>query len=845
MATVHFSLLGQKEMQGLVELDNLKFVNLIVHADGDVCFNETVCFDDFNDFVFILKNMEKALSKLRDLLNSQLNDKRNVSRTIVNVVNTTVRCKKGVSESFMSVFSRISCYEDVKYFFLVALRAEIMKGEHNEKFLKNFFDLLKAIPAPKVENRELLFSYEEAMSMHNEMCYSATLHIFSQCWVNFIRNKLPPSLHCECLLWIDMHILAVVDCPLYFTDFVISSFAMGFPLNAAALGSLKHLILICNISYPKLYTAMYNLLQPEIFKLSFRLHFYSVLDTFMHSTHLPTYLVAAFIKKLSRLSLRAPLDSCIILLGLIRNWLIRHPTCQFLVNRQAEQLQIKNDPYNMDELNPQLSNAMESFLWEVKTLKNHYNEEVANMANFVDQLLPSKEVPLKMESAVERVFNKSLLRFDVLLFFRNMDQENEFIKKHKMPSFPLNSADVDKAELLTSAGTVHILYNSEDEEKSESTWETLHGQIDSLPFLEQQSWQKNDFEFSCMKQSIEQAVSNGFFPVRLSGRSFGSYLVLDEEKNHVGIFKPKDEEEYATRNPSWMGYFQKMFRLRCPRRGCILANQAYLSEVGASIVDEYLDLKIVPKTKVAYLASPTFNYSSAEKRKAEQQRERISGVNLPDKVGSLQCVVEGFQPCTFWLKEFASKKLLDDKLQYELQLLFERVIILDYIIRNTNRTAENLLISYNDTRRGDENYAINMAAVDNRYAFPYRHPKRRRPYTYYWATLPLAKKPFSNETRSFILRKLNDMNYMSSLFLQLKSLFELDENFDKNYFTLQIMLMHGQIFNLKMALENRETPYELVKRRPVYIVPHPDDFTLPAGFLTDKLLQWLKRICRK
>ncbi|OUC48899.1 hypothetical protein D917_05883, partial [Trichinella nativa] len=148
----------------------------------------------------------------------------------------------------------------------------------------------------------------------------------------------------------------------------------------------------------------------------------------------------------------------------------------------------------------------------------------------------------------------------------------------------------------------------------------------------------------------EQAVKNGFFPTRIEDSSFGSYLVLDEEKNRVGIFNPKDEEEYATRNPSRIGWLQKMFRLCCPRRGCILANQAYLSEVGASIVDECLDLKIVPKTKVAYLASPTFNYSSAEKRKAEQQREHISGVNLPNKVGSLQCVVEGFQPCTFWLK---------------------------------------------------------------------------------------------------------------------------------------------------------------------------------------------------
>ncbi|KAL1243611.1 Phosphatidylinositol 4-kinase type 2-alpha [Trichinella spiralis] len=421
-----------------------------------------------------------------------------------------------------------------------------------------------------------------------------------------------------------------------------------------------------------------------------------------------------------------------------------------------------------------------------------------------------------------------------------MDQENEFIKKDEMPSFAHNSTDVEKAELLTSGDTVHIVYNGEKYDDRESTWETLHGQDGSLLFLKQQSWQKNDFQFSCMKKSIEQAVKNGFFPTRIEDSSFGSYLVLDEEKNRVGIFNPKDEEEYATRNPSRIGWLQKMFRLCCPRRGCILANQAYLSEVGASIVDECLDLKIVPKTKVAYLASPTFNYSSAEKRKAEQQREHISGVNLPDKVGSLQCVVEGFQPCTFWLKVFASKKLLDDELKYELQLLFERVIILDYIIRNTNRTAENLLISYNDTRKGDENYAVNMAAVDNRYAFPYRHPRRRRPYTYYWATLPLAKRPFSNETRSFILRRLNDAKRMSSLFEHLKKLFELDENFDQDYFKLQMMLMQGQIFNLKMALENGETPYELVERCPIYVHTHPDDITLPMNIVTDKTLHLMK-----
>ena len=48
-----------------------------------------------------------------------------------------------------------------------------------------------------------------------------------------------------------------------------------------------------------------------------------------------------------------------------------------------------------------------------------------------------------------------------------------------------------------------------------------------------------------------------------------------------------------------------------------MPNQGYLSEVGASIVDEKLQLNIVPKTKVRYLCcshysflSPIVTYSS-------------------------------------------------------------------------------------------------------------------------------------------------------------------------------------------------------------------------------------------
>ncbi|KRZ78761.1 Structural maintenance of chromosomes protein 6 [Trichinella papuae] len=417
---------------------------------------------------------------------------------------------------------------------------------------------------------------------------------------------------------------------------------------------------------------------------------------------------------------------------------------------------------------------------------------------------------------------------NALQFFCDMDQFNEFIRNDEAPSYEQNSTDIIKAKLLTSGDTLHVLNNNEDQDESESTWQTLLGPDGSLVFLAQEKWQKDDGEFLRMKISIEEAVKNGLYPTRIPACSYGSYLVSDEDANSVAIFNPKDEEKYAIRNPSWKAYFQKMFYLCRPGRGFLLANQRYLSEVGASIVDEYLNLKVVPKTKVAYLASPTFCYSSKVKRKAKTLMENTSDVKLPNKVGSLQCLVEGFKPSKFWLKQFASKQPLSDELQYELKLQFERVVVMDYMIRNMNRTAENLLIRYDDRQRGDRNVQVKIAAIDNGLAFPYRHPSSWRPYTYHWASLPMAKKPFSNETRSFILQTLTDAKRMSSLIEDLKKVFQLDVNFDQEYFEWQMMVMQGQILNLKDALQNRETPYQLVQKRPLYVKTDPSNRTIPV-----------------
>ena len=68
----------------------------------------------------------------------------------------------------------------------------------------------------------------------------------------------------------------------------------------------------------------------------------------------------------------------------------------------------------------------------------------------------------------------------------------------------------------------------------------------------------------------------------------------------IGVFKPKEEEPYGHLNPKWTKWVHKLCCPCCFGRSCLVPNQGYLSEAGASIVDEKLGLGVVPKTKVFF-----------------------------------------------------------------------------------------------------------------------------------------------------------------------------------------------------------------------------------------------------
>ncbi|KAE8590644.1 hypothetical protein XENTR_v10018140 [Xenopus tropicalis] len=345
----------------------------------------------------------------------------------------------------------------------------------------------------------------------------------------------------------------------------------------------------------------------------------------------------------------------------------------------------------------------------------------------------------------------------------------------------------------------------------------------------------DDPEFAEVVKKAEKAIVRDILPERISQGSSGSYFVKNEQGEIIAVFKPKNEEPYGQLNPKWTKWLQKLCCPCCFGRDCLVLNQGYLSEAGASLVDQKLELNIVPRTKVVFLASETFNYSAIDRVKSRGKRlalekvpkvgQRFNRIGLPPKVGSFQLFVKGYKDADYWLRRFEADPLPENT-NRQLQLQFERLVVLDYIIRNTDRGNDNWLIKYDcpmDSASARDDWVmvkepvIKIAAIDNGLAFPLKHPDSWRAYPFYWAWLPQAKIQFSQEIKDLILPKISDPNFVKDLEEDLYELFKRDPGFDRGQFRKQIAVMRGQILNLTQALKDGKSPLQLVQTPPVIV----------------------------
>ncbi|KAL7627641.1 Phosphatidylinositol 4-kinase LSB6 [Parahypoxylon ruwenzoriense] len=433
-------------------------------------------------------------------------------------------------------------------------------------------------------------------------------------------------------------------------------------------------------------------------------------------------------------------------------------------------------------------------------------------------------------------------------------------------------------------------------------------------------------EFEAIVDSVRVAIDQGMHPSLITQGSSGSYFARNTDGKIVGVFKPKDEEPYAAGNPKWNKWIHRNLFPCCFGRACLIPNLSYVSEAAAYVLDRQLRTHIVPYTDVVYLSSKSFHYPYWDRRSFYRKKKP-----LPAKPGSFQVFLKGFKDANVFLREHpwpdqywssfrtgdthrhkrrrwadncrpSSRSARDDDIESddeqstpELRPLgpdnfmwteslkqsfreeLEKLVILDYIMRNTDRGLDNWMVKIDwrtqevsiaseppqlnmelpdDDDDDDERPArpvdlprskstspnphpykaqkpmnadgsskapdpkISIGAIDNSLSWPWKHPDAWRSFPFGWLFLPvdLIGRPFSQKTRDHFLPILTSTQWWSQTSLELRKVFQIDPDFQEKMFSRQMAVMKGQAWNVVETLKTPDHgPLELTRRARVCV----------------------------
>ncbi|BFZ59411.1 Phosphatidylinositol 4-kinase LSB6 [Saitoella coloradoensis] len=441
-------------------------------------------------------------------------------------------------------------------------------------------------------------------------------------------------------------------------------------------------------------------------------------------------------------------------------------------------------------------------------------------------------------------------------------------------------------------------------------------------------------QFEVILESVRHAIARGIHPRMISQGSSGSYFVRDVNNKTVGIFKPKNEEPYGKMNPKWTKWLHRTLFPCFFGRSCLIPNLSYISEAAASVLDRQLKTYMVPHTEVVWLSSKSFHYKWLDRRAYYRKAKPF-----PQKVGSFQVFLEGFKDANIFLREHpwpdrvnaplqtetrkkrsflsscrpsGQETILEEQeedqesrrsssspgvdvdperfewteaLQQNFREELEKLVILDYMMRNTDRGLDNWMIkvcyhnhepkvvpsrpeaaqaqsapsslldmegegdyhmtSLASSANGGLNSAsaggsrssssqvpvphIHVGAIDNSLAFPWKHPDEWRSYPFGWLFLPvsLIGKPFSQKTRDHFLPLLTSPEWWKDTTKQLRALFSQDTDFQERMFAKQMAVLKGQAWNVVETLKQADQgPLDLTRR--VRVLVFDDELEVPV-----------------
>ncbi|XP_045173435.2 nucleolar complex protein 4 homolog B-like [Mercenaria mercenaria] len=318
------------------------------------------------------------------------------------------------NEALLNRFQEYYEFDDIRYYTMKHVLSECQqkpKQDIAEIWLGNVFAILENLLVPSVSKDQDLKKFLCQKSVENHKITSVVEHrrLYSCSWVEFLKFKLTATLYRKVLVIIHEKVMPNIASPLVLSDFLIESYDIGGAISLLALSGLFELIQKHNLHYPDFYEKLYVLFEPTIFHVKYKARFFYLADLFLSSTHLPSYLVAAFAKRLARISLVAPPSGLLVSVPFIFNLIIRHPNCKSLIHRPDMEMDFDDDPYDHLEKDPAKCKATESCLWELKTLQHHYHPDIIKLSKKIyDGDIPDMVLDLsdKFELSANDLFEK-------------------------------------------------------------------------------------------------------------------------------------------------------------------------------------------------------------------------------------------------------------------------------------------------------------------------------------------------------------------------------------------------------------------------------------------------------
>lgn len=240
---------------------------------------------------------------------------------------------------------------------------------------------------------------------------------FEKTWINILNLKgLKEKEYKSILTILHKRIIPFFGNAQKLMDFLTLTYSIGIEnnndiiLSILSLNGLWELMKSYNLEYPSFYTNLYAILTPNLLHLKEKSRFFRLLELFMSSTHLPASIVASFIKRLSRLSLTSPPSGIVIIIPFIYNLIKKynHSTCMLLIHSTTtneEDLKYI-DPFDENEKDPSLTNAIDSSIWELNSMVNHYHPNVSALVKIFYQFF--NKFSYNLEDFLDWNYNKLL-----------------------------------------------------------------------------------------------------------------------------------------------------------------------------------------------------------------------------------------------------------------------------------------------------------------------------------------------------------------------------------------------------------------------------------------------------